>query len=96
LVYSAWFGDKLVGLVRTFGDNVSICFIQDLIVHPDYIGKGIGKQLLDYIIKQSKGVRSIVLNTGARNNDYILSWYEKRGFRNYNEVGIAGFSYTAE
>jgi len=96
IVYSAWEGDKLVGIIRTFGDNISICYIQDILVNPAYQGRGIGKRLLDYVLAQQADVRNIALSTDAKNNEYVLRWYEKQGFRNYKDIGIAGYARLAE
>jgi len=95
LVYAAWDGDKLVGLIRTFGDNISICYIQDILVNHEYQRRGIGKRLLDYVLSSQVGVRNIALSTDAKGNDYVLQWYERQGFRNYNDIGIAGFTRLA-
>jgi len=96
IVYSAWDGDKLIGIIRTFGDNISICYIQDILVNSEYQGRGIGKRLLGHVLAQQADVRNIVLSTDAKNNDYVQRWYEKQGFRNYKDIGIAGYSRLAE
>ena len=43
---SLYEGDRLVGFGRLVGDAGVICYIQDLIVHPDYWGRGYGKALV--------------------------------------------------
>ncbi|HOA79434.1 MAG TPA: GNAT family N-acetyltransferase, partial [Defluviitaleaceae bacterium] len=45
-VYSAWDGDKLVGLVNCLSDGIMTAYIHFLLVHPDYQSKGIGKKLM--------------------------------------------------
>jgi len=45
---------------------------------------------------QQADVRNIALSTDAKNNDYVLRWYEKQGVRNYNDIGIAGYSRLAK
>jgi len=96
IVCSAWDGDKLIGLVRTFGDDISICYIQDILVNPAYARRGIGKRLLYYVLTQQANVRNIALSTDAKNNDYVLRWYGKQGFQNYSDIGIVGYSRLAE
>ena len=41
--------DKIVGMGRVIGDGAIYFYIQDLIVHPDYQGKGIGKLIMEKI-----------------------------------------------
>ena len=46
-VYTAWDGDKLVGLLSAMDDGVMTAYIHYLLVRPDYQGKGVGEQLLE-------------------------------------------------
>jgi len=50
--------DKAVGMGRVISDGISDAYIQDLVVLPKYRGHGIGKKLVDSLIKQclSKGI----------------------------------------
>jgi len=50
--------DKAVGMGRVISDGVSDAYIQDLVVLPEYRKKGLGKKLVDILIKQclSKGI----------------------------------------
>ena len=41
-VITAWQDDKLVGLIRAVGDGVTILYIQDILVNPEFQNKGIG------------------------------------------------------
>ena len=42
-------GDKTVGIGRVVGDGAIYFYIQDVIVLPEYQGKGIGKQIMQTI-----------------------------------------------
>ena len=44
--------DKAVGMGRVISDRISDAYIQDLVVLPKYRGHGIGKKLVDSLIKQ--------------------------------------------
>ena len=44
--------DKAVGMGRVISDGISDAYIQDLVVLPKYRGHGIGKKLVDFLIKQ--------------------------------------------
>lgn len=47
-------GNRLIGYVDTVSNNVTDAYIQDLMVHPDYQGKGIGTELMNRTIKYLK------------------------------------------
>ena len=92
LVYSAWDGDKLVGLIRVVGDNQSIAYVQDLLVLPAYQGKGIGRELLGYIIEKTKHIRQFVLMTDRTDeNQHICEWYVRQGFIAFEQTGLIGY-----
>jgi len=48
-VISAWDGDRLVGLIRVMDDSELVCFINYVLVHPDYQGQGIAGHLLEMV-----------------------------------------------
>ena len=48
-VISAWDGDRLVGLIRVMDDSELVCFINYVLVHPDYHGRGIAGHLLEMV-----------------------------------------------
>lgn len=50
LVVGAYDGDCLVGMGRIVGDGAVICYVQDLIVAPDFQHCGIGSMVLDELI----------------------------------------------
>ena len=43
-------GEKTVGMGRVVGDNGLYYYIQDVIVHPDYQGRRIGKDLMEKLM----------------------------------------------
>ena len=79
-VYSIWDGRKAVGLGRIIEDGV-MCMFYDIAVHPDYQGRGIGKQIMTKLIEQvkDKGYASIGLFAWEQNPNNI-PFYEKFGF----------------
>ncbi len=75
-VLSAWESSRLVGIIRVLSDGVQRSVIYDLVVHPEYQKRGIGKTLVSRIlIKFDK--TQITLGTSSRNFEY----YKKLGFR---------------
>lgn len=83
-VVSAWLGDTLVGLARALSDDVSICYLQDILVHPDHQRCGIGEQLLSACMTRYAHARSKVLMTDDEERQRLF--YEKTGLRNINDI----------
>ena len=50
-VYSAWDGEKLVGLISVMDDGIMTAYIHYLLVDPDYQYNGIGKELIERVLK---------------------------------------------
>ena len=46
---------KTIGMGRIISDGVSDAYIQDLIVLPEFRNRGIGKQLVQLLLKRCKG-----------------------------------------
>ena len=46
---SAYDEGKLIGMGRIVGDGAVICYIQDLIVLPEYHGRGVGSALMMHL-----------------------------------------------
>jgi ribosomal protein S18 acetylase RimI-like enzyme len=78
-VYSAWDGDKLVGLMNALSDGIMTAYFHYLLVRPEYQSKGIGKQLVMSILEEYKGFARKVLI--AYDNE--VAFYKRFGF----EVG---------
>ena len=91
LVFSAWDNTKLVGLIRTVGDGISIQYVQDLLVMPSYQKRGIGSRLLQNIINESKNIYQFVLITdGKEENKAAIEFYKKHGLQTLEETGLCG------
>ena len=84
----------LIGLARTVSDGETICYLQDLLVHPDMQRRGIGRQLLAEALHRYRHCRSFVLSTDpAGSPDAAKShpFYRSLGFVPYAELGLAAF-----
>ncbi|CAN5678558.1 hypothetical protein BH11MYX1_BH11MYX1_42610 [soil metagenome] len=57
-------------------------FVDELAVHPDYHGKGVGSFALEQLhhLARVHGLNHLVLE-GAENNERALGWYKKRTFK---------------
>lgn len=82
--------DKTVGMGRVIGDAAIYFYIQDVIVHPDYRGKGIGKLLMDTIesyLKKEAGDNAFI---GLMAAEGVKDFYRQYGFseRPLNRPGM--------
>jgi spermidine synthase len=84
LVAGAFDRGRIVGSARVLSDGCSDAYIQDVVVAPEYRGQGIGRQLIETLIKGLKehGVDWIALvgEPGTEGFYRKLKWQEKNGF----------------
>ena len=81
----------LVGLIRAVGDGNTIIYIQDILVLESYQRKGIGSNLIKFVLEEYKDVRQICLTTDITEKQRLF--YESIGFKNYESVDIKGFMF---
>ena len=91
-VMAAYDEDKLIGLIRAVGDGLTIVFIQDLLVYPHYQRQGIGRSLLEQMLKRFKDVYQIQLATEL--SDKNLAFYQELGFRRQEDFDCTGMIYA--
>lgn len=89
LILGAYDNDKLVGIIRVVGDGVSIVFVQDIIVLPEYQRQGIGSVLLRAVMEKYSDVYQMELMTD--NTPKTVSFYESLGFKKVDNVGCCSF-----
>lgn len=81
LYYVISFEEKIIGCGGiNFEEEKSIGIISWDIIHPDFHGKGFGKQLLDYRLAElnsKKSVKKIIVRT----SQLTYQFYEKAGFK---------------
>lgn len=82
----------LVGVLRAVGDGVSILFIQDILVTPEYQHQGIGTKLLQQTLEKYKNVYQIQLATD--NSMKTISFYESNGFTSLTSLNCVSFIYS--
>ncbi|AOK92250.1 GNAT family N-acetyltransferase [Paenibacillus polymyxa] len=78
-VITVYENDHLVGFGRILSDGVYQTFICDLIVHPDYQNKGMGRVILTQLLEKCKssGIRWVQLSSAKDKR----SFYKKFGFQ---------------
>lgn len=82
----------LVGLARTISDGSTICYVQDLLVHPDHQRRGIGRALTQHLFDRYDHCRFFLLSTdhestpdGAESHRF----YRGLGLVPHDEQGLA-------
>ena len=75
-VFSAWDGDRLVGMVCAMDDGVMNAYVHYLLVDPAYHGQTIGRTLVDKIKTRYKDFLRIAVIA----YDDELPFYERCGF----------------
>ncbi|MGX6972309.1 GNAT family N-acetyltransferase [Vagococcus lutrae] len=88
-VVTAWQDDRLVGLIRVVGDGLTIVYIQDLLVHPDFQKQGIGTELMKAILSRYSDVRQLVLLTEEAPD--VRNFYEACGFTSCDQGQSVAF-----
>ena len=82
-IVNAVYGEKSVGIVRVLTDMLTDAYITDVIVNPDFQGKGLGKQLLDKTLEYLKyhAMENVTLACSLYANPDKEAFYEKFGFK---------------
>jgi len=60
-VFSAWDGDRLIGLISSMDDSVMNAYIHYLLINPEYHSQGIGKKLVQLTTDHYKDYLRIIL-----------------------------------
>ena len=75
--------EKSVGIVRVLTDMLTDAYITDVIVSPDFQGRGLGRNLLDQVVSRLKelSVNNVKLACSLYANPGKETFYEKFGFQ---------------
>lgn len=84
-VVTARRGQRLVGLARAISDDATICYLQDVLVHPDERRSGIGRALVTAVLDRYAHVRQQVLLTDDEPGQ--RAFYESLGYRELRDFG---------
>lgn len=77
----AYDNDELIGFARAISDNEYYTGVYDVVIKPKYQGQGIGRKMVDTIVKEFQGTY-IFLTYTEGNRDF----YEKCGFKDNNNA----------
>ena len=73
-------GNNCIACGRILGDNSLVFIIQDIMVHPDHQGKGLGKKIMSALmtyVEQYAADRAFI---GLFSASDLEGWYEHFGF----------------
>ena len=72
-------GNRLIGYVAVISNGVTDAYIQDLMVHPDYQKRGIGRQLMQRSMERlrAEGIYMVSVIYGSAE---LQGYYEEFGF----------------
>jgi len=70
--------DKLIGYIDTVSNGVTDAYIQDLMVHPQYQGRGIGTELMNRTIAYLKESKIYMISVVFE--ERLLPFYKRFGF----------------
>ncbi len=75
-------GERLVGMGRLIGDGAVICYVQDMMVDPDYQGRNIGHRILSSLTAYAAGLvlPGTKMLLGLMSVSGTEGFYEKCGF----------------
>lgn len=90
-VVTAWDGAKLVGFITAVSDGVMSCFIPLLEVLPEYQNHGLGSELVDRMLAQTRCFYMVDLLCDAS----LQGWYERRGFQKVGGMARRNFDALA-
>lgn len=80
LILLAMIDDDVIGLSRSISDNVSIHYLQDILVSPVHQKKGVGRKLLSKALDHFHQVRTHMILTD--DEEAQLKFYESFGYKN--------------
>lgn len=87
-VFTAWDGDRLIGLTNSIDDGELTAYVHYLLVDPEYQSKGIGTALLEMMKKKYKNYFHFFL---LAEHEELVSYYERTGFE--KEHGVSAMKY---
>lgn len=77
IAVGAWAGEQLVGFVRVVSDEHFRAFLEDVVVHPDFQRRGIGRLLLDRVLAELDTIDVVSLFCAP----HLVPFYKAAGFR---------------
>lgn len=79
---SIYDGEKCAAMARMIGDKGLCCYIKDVVVHPQYQGKGLGRTLINELLRYigENGISGTQVSVELAALPDKVPFYEKFGF----------------
>ena len=84
-VFTAWVGERLVGLANAIDDGELTAYVHYLLVDPQYQGFGIGSSLIKMMKKKYKNYLHFFL---LAEHKELVSYYERLGFEHCSDISV--------
>lgn len=88
-VFTAWDGERLVGLANALDDGELTAYIHYLLIHPDYQKSGIGHRLIDMMKEKYRDYLCLFL---VAEHSGLADYYKRLGFSAQNESTVMAIS----
>ena len=85
-VYLAMIGDEIVGFTILTMHGAFVGYLQSVCVAPQWRGKGIGSELMDYVEKRILSETPNVFICVSSFNERVQKLYERRGYEVVGEL----------
>lgn len=86
-VVAAMSQGRLVGMARCLSDDVSVFYLQDILVRPDWQRQGVGSQLLNNCLRRFNHVRQKILLTDDEPAQH--RFYRAMGYTDIQDIAAA-------
>ncbi len=73
----AWEGEQLIGFTRALSDGVHRAYIEDVVIDPDYRGRGIGEAMVARLVRDIGPVHIVSLFCEPER----VAFYSRNGFQ---------------
>lgn len=83
-IVCAWYDNRLIGFASAISDRAWIAYISQLAVNPEFQRNGIGKKLIERILKDLGDGVTVVVHS----SDKALDFYPSVGFSSYSNVFV--------
>lgn len=80
---------RLLGLARTISDGAVICYLQDILVDPQFHRQGVGRRLIDAVSDHYRGFRQVVLLTD--DDEAQRGFYRAAGLVRSDDLGLHAY-----
>ena len=77
-VFTAWDGERLVGLARVLDDSEMVAYMHYVLVHPDYHGQGIAGAMIAQVKAKYRDFLYLEIMPEERKN---AAFYQRFGFQ---------------